>query len=115
MTAETVAATVSPLMTAFTDDRGREIEVGHEVAVLYINPDRGAAQWMNRGTVVGFGRTRVRVKFTIDRLPYRAIGPECLRVTTDIQPMTLVEALAGLSSPVERPADRGHPTTEENP
>lgn len=62
-----------------TDDRGTEIRLGDEVCVTYINRDRGAEMWMHRGTVVSFGRTRVRVKFP-SRGEAQAVGNECLRV-----------------------------------
>lgn len=63
------------------DDRGREFQVGDEVVVLYIDRDRGAEMWMHKGHVVGFGRTRVRVKFPSRGEP-QAVGGECLRVVS---------------------------------
>lgn len=63
----------------FTDDRGTPIRVGDTVHVLYIDVDRGAQMWMHRGEVVGFGRTRVRVKFP-SRTNAQTVGSECLRV-----------------------------------
>lgn len=62
-----------------TDDKGRHINVGDEVVVTYINTDRGAQVWMHRGEVVGFGRTRVLVRFPSRGKP-QPVGHECLRV-----------------------------------
>lgn len=61
------------------DDRGSEIQVGDIVQVLYVDSDRGAQQWMHRGQVVGFGRTRVQVQFPSRGDP-STVGNECLRV-----------------------------------
>lgn len=67
-------------MIAALDDRGRIIEVGDTVQVLYVDRDRGAELWMHRGEVVGFGRTRVQVRFPCRVEPYNTVGAECLRV-----------------------------------
>ncbi|HLU31392.1 MAG TPA: hypothetical protein VK088_06490 [Acidimicrobiia bacterium] len=61
------------------DHRGTVICIGDEVMVLYIDRDRGAEMWMDRGEVVGFGRTRVKVQFSARTEP-QSVGPECLRV-----------------------------------
>lgn len=61
------------------DDRQQPIAVGDEVAVMFIDRDRGAEMWMGRGRVVGFGRTRVQVRFPGRSNP-QPVGPECLRV-----------------------------------
>jgi len=63
------------------DDRGRAIEVGDEIAVMYINRDRGAEMWMDRGKVVGFGRTRLAVRFP-SRNGISKVGPECVRIVS---------------------------------
>ena len=62
-----------------TDDKGRPINLGDTVQVLFINTDRGAQVWMHRGVVVGFGRTRVQVQFPSRGKP-QSVGNECLRV-----------------------------------
>jgi hypothetical protein len=63
------------------DDKGNEIREGDTVQVLYVDRDRGAELWMHRGTVVGFGRTRVKVKFPSRGEP-QTVGSECLRVVS---------------------------------
>lgn len=65
--------------STMNDDRGNAIRTGDIVHVLYTDRDRGAELWMHQGTVVGFGRTRVRVQFPARNLPC-TVGPECLRV-----------------------------------
>ena len=60
------------------DDRNNPLAVGDNVKVLYINRDRGAELWMDTGIVVGFGRTRVKVRFPSRNLP-QTVGSECLR------------------------------------
>lgn len=62
-----------------TDDRGNEIKVGDTVVLTQRDSDRGAYNWMWKGTVVGFGRTRVRVQFP-SRTDVSTVGGECLRV-----------------------------------
>lgn len=64
-----------------SDDRGRALQVGDEVQVTYIDRGRGAEMWMHRGTVVGFGRTRVFVRFPSRGTPQR-VGAECLRIVS---------------------------------
>lgn len=66
-------------MTTWVDDKGTPFQVGDEVVLLYIDRDRGAEMWMHKGTVVGFGRTRLRVQFP-SRTEPSAVGPECMRV-----------------------------------
>lgn len=61
-----------------TDDRGNVLQEGDKVQVLYIDRSRGAEMWMHRGVVVGFGRTRVQVKFPSRGTPL-SVGAECLR------------------------------------
>lgn len=65
--------------SVMVDDKGRSIEVGSTVQVLYVDRGRGAELWMHRGEVVGFGRSRVKVRFPSRGNP-QAVGPECLRV-----------------------------------
>lgn len=60
------------------DDRGQLLQLGDDVQVLYIDRDRGAEMWMHRGVVVGFGRTRVQVRFPSRDKP-QPVGAECLR------------------------------------
>jgi hypothetical protein len=62
-----------------TDDKGTPLNIGDEVVMTCINRDRGAEMWMWRGTVVGFGRTRVKVQFP-SRTDPQSVGGECLRV-----------------------------------
>lgn len=62
-----------------TDDKGNPIQVGDVVVVTHLDADRGTRCWMNRGEVVGFGRTRVTVKFENYNGEY-AVGNDCLRV-----------------------------------
>lgn len=62
-----------------TDDRGNPIQVGDEIVTTCIDRDRGAEMWMHKGTVVGFGRTRVKVQFP-SRTDVSSVGGECLRV-----------------------------------
>lgn len=61
------------------DSRGTTICTGDLVQVLHVDASRGAAQWMERGEVVGFGRTRARLTFPSYNGVY-TVGPECLRV-----------------------------------
>lgn len=61
------------------DSRGKPLQVGQRVKVMYIDRDRGAELWMDQGMVVGFGRTRVNVRFPSRTLP-QAVGNECLQV-----------------------------------
>lgn len=63
----------------FRDDRGQPISVGDMVCLVFRDSDRGAYGWMEKGTVVGFGRTRVRVQFP-SRTDISTVGGECLRV-----------------------------------
>lgn len=69
-------------MPAFTDHFGRPINVGDTVQVDCIDASRGAQQWMHRGTVVGFGRTRVKIEFSSATGVYN-VGPECMAVIRD--------------------------------
>lgn len=62
------------------DDRNRPIHVGDTVYVVHVDRDRGAELWMGHGVVVGFGRTRVRVRFPSRTNPC-AVGNEALRIT----------------------------------
>lgn len=66
-------------MTCLIDTRGVTINVGDTVHVGYVDRGRGAEMWMDKGTVVGFGRTRVVVQFPSRTKPVR-VGAECLRV-----------------------------------
>lgn len=61
-----------------TDDKGNVLAVGDEVRATYIDQSRGAAMWMNLGTIVRFARTRAVVKF-YGATGEWAVGPECLR------------------------------------
>jgi len=64
--------------TTWNDDRGQRLDVGDTVAVVHIDRDHGAHLWMDRGTVVGFARTRVRVLFP-SRTKAQAVAPTALR------------------------------------
>lgn len=61
------------------DDRGNLIQIGDTVCLTQRDSDRGAYNWMWKGIVVGFGRTRVHVQFP-SRSDVSAVGGECLRV-----------------------------------
>lgn len=61
------------------DDKGNTIKVGDTVVVTHLDADRGTRAWMHRGVVVGFGRTRARVRFDNHNGEY-TVGHECLRV-----------------------------------
>ena len=65
-------------MTAL-DSQGVTIMLGNKVHVDYIDRSRGAEMWMGTGIVVGFGRTRVKVRFP-SRTQSQAVGSECLTV-----------------------------------
>lgn len=74
----------------FTDHRGQAIELGSRV--LPISWGSGLPQWLvtTQGTVVGFGQTRVLVKFdmvayepgvlTLHGRTHHAVNPDQLRV-----------------------------------
>lgn len=66
-------------MNVREDWTGYPIKVGDTVAVKHLDGNRGAMLWMNTGTVTGFGRTRVAVKFP-SRGKSQMVGNECLRV-----------------------------------
>lgn len=66
-------------MSNFTDDRNVPIKLGDTVSVGFIDRSRGAEMWMDQGVVVGFGWTRVKVKFPSRTEPC-SVGAECLRV-----------------------------------
>lgn len=68
----------------FLDDRGAAITEGAEVQVLYVDRTRGAELWMHRGTVVGFTRNRVAIRFPARNKP-RTVGNECLRVIAAVE------------------------------
>jgi hypothetical protein len=65
--------------TARVDGFGVTINLADTVVVNYIDRGRGAEMWMDKGTVVGFNRTRVLIKFP-SRTEPQAVGGECLRV-----------------------------------
>lgn len=68
-------------MPALRDDRGTDLSVGDRVVQTAV--DDGAPAWATRGTVVGFGRTRVRVQWDgygyDERIPFHAARPTALR------------------------------------
>lgn len=50
-------------MQIHRDEVGNEIRLGDRVKVTCIDPNRGAYMWMDEAEVVGFGRTRVQLRF----------------------------------------------------
>lgn len=69
----------------FTDIKGRELKVGDRITPTAI--DRGVPAFLasSKATIVGFGRTRIRVQFDMEsyggRWPeYRSIPTSVLKV-----------------------------------
>jgi len=75
-------------MTVLLDEVGNVIRVGDRVKVTYIDTGRGAYMWMDEATVVGLGRTRVKLRFASHAVDC-AVGNESLRVMTPVDGRSL--------------------------